>query len=72
MRNKIKQLIKERDTNPHVISKQTGLTYRVVLRLQNQAVIKRTTPIGTLLDIATALDVPVTDLYDLEVENKTA
>lgn len=66
MRSKIKQIIENQGTNPHAVSKKTGLTYRIVLGLHNAEYIKRSTPIGTLEDIAYALNVSVIDLYEVE------
>lgn len=68
MANKIKQLIDERETNPHAVSQQAGITYRIVLQLYNADSIKLSTPVGTLQKIADALGVPVTDLFDVEIE----
>lgn len=71
MANNIKRLVDERDTNPHRISMESGLTYTVVWTLYNAEEIKPTTPIGTLQKIASALGVKVTDLYT-HIENQAA
>jgi DNA-binding Xre family transcriptional regulator len=67
MANKIKQLADAQKKNPHILSLETGLTYRVVLNLYKTEEIKPTTPIGTLERIALALGVKVSDLYQREV-----
>ena len=66
MINKIKQLIDEHNTNPHAVSRKSGLTYRIVLDLYNAEELKPSTPIGTLQRIADALGEPVTRLFEVE------
>ena len=66
MANKIKQLIDDRETNPHQVSQKAGLTYRIVLSLYNAEYIKGTTPIDTLQRVADVLGVSVGDLYEPE------
>jgi hypothetical protein len=61
----IRSLVDNTGHNPHWVSMQSGLTYRVVLRLYNSETIPLTTPIGTLLSIANALGVTVDDLYEI-------
>jgi hypothetical protein len=63
--SRIKFLLDKTGQNPHWLSMQSGLTYRVVLRLYNSATIPLTTPIGTLLSIAKVLGVKVDDLYEI-------
>jgi hypothetical protein len=63
LENNIKKLVDEKGDNPHMISKATGLTYRIVLKLYSSEEIPTTTPIGTLLAIAEYLGVGVDSLY---------
>jgi hypothetical protein len=63
--NKIKKLVDDLGQNPHWLSVQSGLTYRVVLRIYKSKDIPATTPIGTLLSIARVLNVQIDDLYEI-------
>jgi hypothetical protein len=67
MASTIKELIDGRETNPHAVSKEAGLTYRIVLELYHAPQIKLSTPIGTLIKIASALDVEPHDLYTVKL-----
>lgn len=66
MVNKIKTLIDQAGTNPHQVSRRTGITYRIVLGLYQKDVISPDTKIGTLWLIADALGVGVDDLYTVQ------
>lgn len=59
-----KMNIPERDKNPHWLAREAGLTYRIVLRLYNSETIPVTTPISTLLLIASVLGVDERELYE--------
>ncbi len=63
MVNNIKTLLDSAEQNPHWLSQQANLTYRIVLKLYKSEVIPPTTPIGTLKSIARVLGVSVDDLY---------
>lgn len=66
MISKIKTLLDAKGKNPHWLSQQANITYRIVLRLCSSETIPPTTPIGTLWSIAEVLGTSVDDLYIIE------
>lgn len=69
MVNQIKSLLDSIEKNPHWLSRQSNVTYRIVLGLYKSYTIPPTTSIGTLWSIASALGVGVDDLYKIERAN---
>lgn len=65
LKNNIKDLLNAKEISINKLSESIGLTYKATHTLVNRNDLK-STPIGTLLDVARVLNVEITELYSEE------